>query len=147
MEGILLKDDWKKESERWLGIMIFCVLIGVGGALAVYFKAVTDTPLSDAVKLAIFFGVMFLFSLYGYLYCILYKIEVYEDRVIRKSLFGTKEYLIQDLIPYTFKKYSNVSELYEFKSKIYGKTVKIYTRYYEELDAILKAHQTQMIID
>ena len=139
MESIILKDNRKKESKLLLGLMVFCAVIGVAVSLAFYYMPESDTPLIDAIKIAVFFGMLLCVALYGYLYNIFYKIEVREEKIIVKSLFGTKEIQLCEPVHYTYKRYNKLSELYEFKFTVKGKIVKIYTHFYQELDEILKS--------
>lgn len=145
MEDILIKDNWKRESKRWLEFTILFALIGIACPLIYYFKQAGDNALLEAIILAIFFAGMFCIFLYGYLYCVFYKIEVYKDKIVRKSLFGLKSYLIQDIKTYTFKKNNKLSELYQFELIIDFKRVRLYTHFGDELDEILKVQQLKEV--
>lgn len=137
MDKILLQDSEKKESKRWLILMIVFIIIGVGNII---FYCINQSNYNTYEFVAILI-VSIAFSLiffYGFLCCFLYKLIVTNEEIIIRTLYGVKKIKLDKGYKYSFKKYTKVSEFYTFTFLVEDKKVKFYTRYYEELDKILK---------
>ena len=77
------------------------------------------------------------YSIFGYFYLAKYKLEVTLDKIFVSSLFLKKEVKIADISSYKFMPYAK-SKFYEFNITVGQSVVKIKTKYWAELDDILK---------
>ncbi len=141
MEHVILSDNWKKESKVWLEVMIFVGILAIAVPLAFYFKPISEDPLWDAIRTAIVFFMLFCLSLYGFLYSTIYLIKVTEEKITRKTLFGKYECYLNDIQEFTYKRYNKKSELYLFILTVHEKRIKIYTRFYKEMEMILNSYR------
>ena len=120
--------------------MIFIAVLGVILTVTFWFKPVTDDPVESILPIIIFFGGLFLLTVYGVVYSSLYSVIISKDKVLRKSLFGKVEFSFTEVKEFTLRKYSKKSELYQFDININGKIIKLYTRYYNELKELLELY-------
>lgn len=141
MNEILLIDDMKKESKVWLFPMILFFLLSILCPIIVKFvyqgNGFSDR---DLIFAALIFILIASYFLYGYLYAIKYKVTVTTDKIILKTLFKNLQLNISDIKNYLFKRYKK-SVFYQFTIFYLDQKILINTRYYGELDKILKEMQ------
>lgn len=137
MDKIILSDNEKKESRIWFILMIFTLIIGIGGTIVFGIQSAGNKTYNIVLLLLITI-VVFSFCLYCFLCCFLYKLEVTADKITVKTLLKTNIILFSDNFTYSYKKYTKFSEFYIFSLFVNGHKIQVYTRFYKEFNNILK---------
>ena len=134
MDEIILSDNMKKESKPYLTLMIlFFVLAALFPIVAIF----EDSSVKELIIGEVVIVLWACLSLYGFLYGIKYNVTITKEKIQLKTLFRTVILNFSDIKEYKYKRYIK-SVFYQFKILYLDKKVVISTRYYEELDAILK---------
>lgn len=138
MDEIILTDDMKKESRIWLTPMILCFFLSIIYPILMKFVYQgSDVSDWELILLFLIFMLLALFSLFAYLYAIKYKVAVTADRMVLKTLFKNIQFNLADIKEYHYKRYMK-SVFYQFTIYYLDRKVLINTRYYNELDNLLR---------
>ena len=129
-------DGMKKEAKWYIFLTFFGYIVSILSFVNAYIQ---DKSLTDESHLLIFiFGLLFgSIGLYGWLYSFKYSLEITEEKILLKTLFGKKGIHFKDIIYYTCSRYRK-SVFYQFNLFTEEKKILINTRYREDLETMLK---------
>lgn len=137
-------DGMKKEGKAFGYILIVCIVLLV---LTFVYMHVNNIGLKDKEMLVMFLGyLMFaILSLYCWLYSLTYRVSIDDNQLLLKTLFRKVKVDICNIERYFCKQYGK-SKFFQFDLFANGKKVRIYTRYKEEFENLLKENEIERII-
>ena len=108
-----------------------------------------ETPLWQIILVAVWFFILFLLSLYAFLYSIIYYVEVTSEIICYKTLFGKKIINLKNIISYKFLR-SYKTGFYQYVIKYDTeegkKNIKLSTKHYRDLIILFESLQIKEII-
>lgn len=117
---------------------IFFFIMAIAWPIGARLVFARDASVKDLVKIGLLFGAFGCLFLYGYLYARKYSVTVTKEKIELKTLFRHVTVNLCDIKEYNFKRYMR-SVFYQFHISYLDKKVLINTRYWKELDELLKA--------
>lgn len=145
MDKLIFEDNELKErktnNKRFLIGLLVIVVLFLFACMFFYLQNEEksfDYEPKYILIIAIFILSYLLVWEYMSLYSKKYRLLVYDDKIVKESLFGSITILYPMIKSYSYKKYSLKSDFYVFTLYLNKKRVSIYTRYYNEFIAVLK---------
>lgn len=137
----IIFDDLKKESKTTFKWMLFLLSIAVVVPL---FKFIKNGEMDYWYEIPLYVSCFVIaFSYYIYRKC--YSINVFEDQIEIKTLFGKKKFTFSEVKRYKFRITKNhVYGIYTFYAD--KRKYKLITRYYEKLNRILENYNMKFDI-
>lgn len=138
MDNILLEDDMKELKARSIFVIVASTLALAAFIFCLFLQNLEDLERRVTIAFAIISGVLFLYSIYTILFVVMYKVEVYGDRIYVRSLFSKKTVKLTSEVKYSCKK---INALYSiFKITVGNEKITVRTKKVEELTSILKGY-------
>ncbi len=138
MNQVMLHDDMKKESRNFLKVIFIEIIISIFYPLFILIYEKDNYEDIHALYAFLFFLLMSLISLYGYVYSKTYLVQADESTIEMKTLFIKVLINFKELTSVSIKRYGK-SVFYLFKMTTKGnKPVTISTRYKDDLVRLIK---------
>lgn len=145
MQDIVFIDDMKKERRLFIVLLVLTFILTISFLLIYCFEpyfAMQDMDKQDIFKQLLFYFILFLLCLYGFLYETIYNLTVTKSKIYFKTLFRKREITIKNIKQFKYKRHIP-SKFYVFKI-IYSsaenkeKKLSIGTKHKDELLLLLK---------
>lgn len=133
----LLKDNMKKESKKFILLIIICYAFSIIMPIAIILTKNEFFQKLDIILISLFCFMIGSILLYCWLYAIRYSVEVTEEKVILKTLFRKVDIDFKNITDYSNNRYKK-SVFYQFRLFTKDKTVLVNIRYRNEFIEILK---------
>lgn len=138
MDNKLLEDDMKEYKARSIFVIVVSALALVAFIFCLFLPDLEDLEHRTVIVFVIISGVLFLYSLYMIAYISIYKVEVYNDRIYVRSLFGKKIIKLTYEVEYSSKKLNALYSL--FKITDGNDKITVRTKKVAELTSILNGY-------
>ncbi len=146
MDNKLFEDDMKEMKTGCVVAVVLSTLVLLAYILFILspeFVRIEGLELQVIIVFGIAAGLLFLFSLYSIMFALLYKVEVYEDRIYVGSLFGKKTIKLTSEVQFTCKKLNASYSL--FKIVVGDEKITVRTKKIAELTRILQSRTTEIL--
>ena len=130
-------DGMKNESKPARNLTIFLYIMTFLAPFIACYMFEQEYTVIEIVLFTLFWFMLASFCLYGWLYVILYRVEITEKNIKLKTLFTKLELNISEIEKYSYARYKK-SVFYQFLLFYNNKKVLINTRYKDEFIEILE---------
>lgn len=132
---LLVKDNMRKESKRFLIIATVCLLLSVLTPIAYVLNA--NTSSWDFIKICLMYAIFGVACLFMWVSAKRYELLITQERAIIRTMFRKYEIDLHNVMAYTCKRYRK-SEFYQFTLVTENKKIMVSTHYKEKVIAILQ---------
>lgn len=138
-------DDMKAERKLGIELTFFSFFCAISTMISKYIPFFEGFEPNLLITMYTLYFTSCALGIYGWIYAVKYRVEIDNDRVYLKTLFKKIEINICDIKEYSCKKYRK-SVFYQFYLFTENKKIVINTRYKDEFEKILKAHDINQVL-